>query len=46
LYEYLSKNKAVIENIKIVKSDTNAIKTNPQKMIDETIDEVEVINQK
>jgi hypothetical protein len=30
----------VIENIKVVKSDTNTVKLNPQKMIDETIDEV------
>lgn len=37
LLSYLSQNKAVIENTKVMKSDTNQVKNQPQLMIDETI---------
>jgi len=37
MFAYLTKNKSIIENIKIVKSDTNVIKTKPQVMVEETI---------
>jgi hypothetical protein len=39
-------NKKIIQAIKIEKSDTNSIMTDPQKMIEEIIKEVEVITQK
>lgn len=34
LLTYLSKNKNIIENIKVAKSDTNTIKTKPQLIVD------------